>query len=229
MKHALYITAALGMLVGGCRGQISEDPPITPIRNMHVQQRYNSQAQSPFFADQRTMRPVPAGTVARFPGGATPVYRDGTVGRDEHFDRDDITLGHLPDRPDYVTEIPAEVVSEATFLKSDRTRVTGMSALLHRGQERYEIYCTPCHGSVGDGRGVVWARGQGGNYQYPQPASLHDARIRRIPDGQLYATIANGVRNMPGYAAQLPVRDRWAVVAYVRALQLAQVNNGGTP
>jgi len=229
VKYALYITAALAVLASGCRGKTSEDPPIVLIRNMHVQQRYNSQARSPFFADHRTMRPTPAGTVPRFPGGRPPVYADGTIGRDDSFDRDDIHLGHLPDSPEYVSEIPADVVSQANFLKPDRTRATGMSALLHRGQERYGIYCTPCHSATGDGRGIVWARGQGGNYQYPQPASLHDARIRRIPDGQLFATISNGVRNMPGYAAQMPVRDRWAVVAYVRALQLAQVNNGGTP
>ena len=63
----------------------------------------------------------------------------------------------------------------------------------------------------------------------PQPANLHDDRIRHIPDGQLYATISNGVRNMPGYAAQIPVSDRWAIVSYVRALQLSQINTGATP
>jgi hypothetical protein len=80
--------------------------------------------------------------------------------------------------------------------------------MVRRGQERYGIYCTPCHGGVGDGRGLVFLRSAAGPTvratQYPQPANLHDDRIRHIPDGQLYATIANGVRNMPGYSAQIP-------------------------
>ncbi|MBK6531429.1 MAG: cytochrome c [Deltaproteobacteria bacterium] len=78
----------------------------------------------------------------------------------------------------------------------------------------------------------MWLRRQGPGgprYQYPQPTSLHDERIRHVPDGQLYATIANGVRNMPGYSAQIPVSDRWAIVSYVRALQLSQINTGATP
>ena len=79
---------------------------------------------------------------------------------------------------------------------------------------------------------MVWLRSigrDGVRYQYPQPATLNIERIRQIPDGQLFATISNGVRNMPGYRAQVPVEDRWAIVAYVRALQLSQINTGATP
>ena len=222
MSRAIPIAAALAVFVVGCRGEVSADPPITPLRNMHFQQRYNSQARSPFFADHRTMRNPPEGTVARFPGGANVQYANFTVGRDEGFDDDAVTLGHENDSPAYVMTIPDRVAQAAG----------GLDAMVRRGQQRYGIYCTPCHGGVGDGRGLVYLRSigpDGPRYQYPQPANLHDDRLRHIPDGQLYATISNGVRNMPGYSAQIPVSDRWAIVSYVRALQLSQINNGATP
>ena len=222
MSRALCISAAFVVFAVGCRGEVSTDTPITPLRNMHFQQRYNSQARSAFFADHRTMRNPPEGSVARFPGGANVQYADFTVGRDMDFDDDAVTLGHEPDSPTYVLTVPERVPREGG----------GPEALVRRGQQRYGIYCTPCHGGVGDGRGLVYLRSQGPDgprYQYPQPANLHDERIRHVPDGQLYATISNGVRNMPGYAAQIPVADRWAIVSYVRALQLSQINNGATP
>ena len=106
---------------------------------------------------------------------------------------------------------------------------------MSRGRQRFNIYCAPCHGATGDGRGIVWRRSQGGgvanSYQYIQPTNLHDERLKHVPDGQLFATIANGIRNMPAYSSQVPVRDRWAIVAYVRALQVSGAGNpaGGAP
>lgn len=85
--------------------------------------------------------------------------------------------------------------------------------LLKRGQERYDIFCAPCHSRVGGGRGIMITR------NYVPPASFHDDRIRTMPDGQLFDVITNGIRNMPSYSAQIPEADRWAIVAYVRALQ----------
>ncbi|HEY3358298.1 MAG TPA: cytochrome c [Polyangia bacterium] len=89
--------------------------------------------------------------------------------------------------------------------------------LLARGQERYHIYCRPCHDGAGTGNGLVAQRGL-----QPPPTSYHDPRVRAMPVGQLYDVIARGVRTMPSYAAQIPVEDRWAITAYVRALQLSQ-------
>lgn len=217
MKRALYLFATLAT-VAACRGQVSEDPPIVLLRNMHRQQRVNPQAESNFFADRRGMRAPPEGTVPRFPGGQNARYVAGSVGRDETFDDDRYTLGHEPDSTTYVATLPERVARD----------MGGADAMLRRGRERYDIYCTPCHGGLGDGRGVVFLRGQGGNYQYPQPANLHDARMRHMPDGQIFATISNGVRNMPSYSAQILTADRWAIVAYVRALQVSQAQ-GATP
>lgn len=89
---------------------------------------------------------------------------------------------------------------------------------LSRGQERYGIYCTPCHDAAGTGKGAVFKRNAG---MLP-PTSYHDDRLRNIQDGHIYDVITNGIRTMSGYSAQIPVEDRWAIVAYVRALQRSQ-------
>ena len=96
-------------------------------------------------------------------------------------------------------------------------------SLLRRGQERYDIYCAPCHGLAGYGDGPVAKRAdalQEGTWT--PPSSYHTDLVRSRPDGHLYNTITNGIRNMPAYAAQIPAADRWAIVAYVRALQRSQ-------
>ncbi|NGM33619.1 cytochrome c [Methylobacterium sp. DB0501] len=89
-------------------------------------------------------------------------------------------------------------------------------ALLARGQERYEVFCTPCHGAAGLGDGLIVQRG------YPRPPALDEARLRAAPARHLYDVIGNGKGNMLSYGAQVPPADRWAIVAYVRALQLSQ-------
>lgn len=89
-------------------------------------------------------------------------------------------------------------------------------AVLERGQERYNIFCSPCHDRVGTGQGMIVQRG------YKQPPSFHQDRLRQQPPGYFFHVIGNGFGVMPDYAAQIPVRDRCAIVAYIRALQLSQ-------
>ncbi len=89
-------------------------------------------------------------------------------------------------------------------------------ALLERGQDRFNIYCAPCHSQLGDGNGMVVQRG------YKRPVSFHDQRLRDERVGYFYDVISNGFGQMPSYAAQIAPADRWAVVAYIRALQLSQ-------
>jgi mono/diheme cytochrome c family protein len=88
--------------------------------------------------------------------------------------------------------------------------------LLARGQERFNIFCAPCHDRVGKGQGMVVQRG------FRPPPSYHTDRLRAAPVGHFVDVIANGFGAMPDYAAQIPPRDRWAIVAYIRALQLSQ-------
>ena len=95
-------------------------------------------------------------------------------------------------------------------------------AMMARGEDRYDIYCAPCHSVAGDGQGMVSRRATALGAAGLIAPSFHDDRLRHIPDGQLFATITNGLRNMPPYAHSIPVDDRWAIVQYVRALQLSQ-------
>lgn len=126
----------------------------------------------------------------------TPV--DGTVSRGNLNDDEVFTQGCDDGR--YVLKGPVSLTAPT----------------LARGQERYDIFCAPCHDKTGYGEGLVIKRG------YPKPINFHEEYARKMPDGQVYAAITNGVRNMPGYAAQIPVADRWAIVAYMRALQFSQ-------
>ena len=91
--------------------------------------------------------------------------------------------------------------------------------VLERGHERYDIYCAPCHGLLGDGQGTVTA------YGMKQPPSFHDQEMRDEPAGFYVETIIDGTRIMPSYAARIPPADRWAIVAYIRALQASQSAN----
>ena len=99
----------------------------------------------------------------------------------------------------FVTEIPVPVTK----------------ALLLRGRERYEIFCSPCHGRTGDGTGMIVQRG------FKRPASFHVERLRNERIGYFFDVVTNGFGVMPDYRTQIPIADRWAIVSYVRALQLS--------
>lgn len=103
---------------------------------------------------------------------------------------------------EWIADIPVEVTKE----------------LLYRGQERYDVYCSVCHGGTGAGDGIIMT----GNYGYVPAPTYHQDRLREAPDGEIYSAIYNGVRTMPSYATQIKVEDRWAIVAYIRALQVSQ-------
>jgi hypothetical protein len=91
-------------------------------------------------------------------------------------------------------------------------------AVLERGQERFNIYCSPCHDRLGTGHGMIARRG----FNHPPPQSYHIDRLRQAPVGYFFDVITNGVGAMPDYGTQIEARDRWAIVAYVRVLQLSQ-------
>jgi mono/diheme cytochrome c family protein len=99
---------------------------------------------------------------------------------------------------------------------ADRLPVPLTRQLLVRGQERYDIYCSPCHDRVGNGQGMIVRRG------FSPPPSFHDERLRLAPIGHFFIVMTEGYGTMPDYAAQVPPHDRWAIAAYIRALQLSQ-------
>lgn len=117
-----------------------------------------------------------------------------------------VARGHLRDDPHLYDGL--ENGAPATSFPFVVTR-----EVLARGQERYNIFCMPCHDMAGTGNGMVVQRG------YKRPVSFHDQRLRDSPPGYFYIAIKNGFGQMPDYADQIPVRDRWAIVAYIRALQ----------
>jgi hypothetical protein len=88
--------------------------------------------------------------------------------------------------------------------------------VLDRGEERYNVFCSPCHDRLGTGEGMIVRRG------FTRPPSLHSQHLRDAPVGHLFRVITSGIGAMPDYAAQVPPRDRWAIIAYIRALQLSQ-------
>jgi mono/diheme cytochrome c family protein len=170
---------------------------------MYDTERYNPESYSQFFADHRTMRtPVP-----------------GTIARDRYEEDPSVGTGLLEGQDGYVLIVPPTVVQHAG----------GLEKLVARGQERFTIYCAPCHGQTGDGKGMVVCK----NRERPTDPcqsrgfaplpSYEDPRIRQMPDGQLFATITHGVRTMPAYGPQIPAADRWAIVSYVRALEMSQM------
>jgi mono/diheme cytochrome c family protein len=120
-----------------------------------------------------------------------------------------VARGHLQDNPEYFTGKTGEA-----FITTFPLEVT--EELVQRGQERYNIFCTPCHGVVGDGLGMIVRRG------FKKPPSFHIDRLRQSPPGYFYDVMTNGFGVMSSYAEQVPVKDRWAITAYVRALQLSQ-------
>jgi mono/diheme cytochrome c family protein len=165
------VVLALAVSGAACRQDMHDQPKYIPLRP------------SEFFADGRSARPLPEGTVAR-----------GHLNDDAAF-----YTGKGPDGKPLDT-FPFPVTKE----------------VIVRGQDRFNIYCTPCHDRLGYGNGMIVRRG------YRKPPSYHIDRLRQAPNGNLYDVIASGFGAMPDYAAQIQPRDRWAIVAYVRALQLSQ-------
>ena len=133
-------------------------------------------------------------------GSRLPV--PGTIARDDHYEDLPINTCRIPGTTNFVEILPVPVTAQ----------------LLARGQQRFNINCSPCHGAQADGNGITKRIGA-----MAVVANLHDKRIVELTDGELFNTISNGKNLMSGYGANVTVEDRWAIVAYVRALQLSQL------
>ena len=156
-------------------------------QDMHNQPKYFPQRGSAFFADGRSARPQVANTVAR-----------GQLHADEYF-----YTGLVKGANGYMEE-------------RDQMPFPATLTVLKRGQERFNVYCTPCHSRVGNGAGMIVQRG------YKPAGNFHD-EVRRVqPLSHFFYVMTNGYGAMPDYSAQLTPEDRWAVAAYIRALQLSQ-------
>ncbi len=206
MRYAYYTLAFLVVLllsVMGFRGMPATRPPIEVFPDMDHQAKYKAQAESKFFADGRADRPMPAGTV--------PFGRD-TI---EKHDKDGKV--YFAD-PDFLKADDAHYAgknADGTFVRTIPAGIEVTRELIVRGQERYQIYCAPCHGALGDGNGITKSYGMVATPTY------HDDRLRTMADGEIFNTITAGKNTMFSYADKLSSDERWAVVVYVRALQRA--------
>lgn len=209
MRYFITGFAAIVCLViatAGFQGSLTRNRPIEIFRDMDDQARVRPQSDNLFdkvlgAGDGRGSRLPVSGTVAR---GAT-------------VEETPVNSGRKDGAEEWVDVIPNhEEISEAT---------------LKRGQGRYDIYCTPCHGKAGDGNGIVT--------QYSlTTADLHQHRLVQAPDGFLFDVISNGFNattnevgiaysRMPGYKSKISAEDRWAIVSYIRALQYNQLDKKG--
>lgn len=189
----LWMTViAIAVLGAGCRYDMQDQPRLKPFK------------QSDFFADKRGSRDIPAGTVAR---GQLKSDKALYTGKVDNPDPNAVaTTVTGPDGRALMTSFP-NVISEFP--------VPVTKELVDRGQDRYTAFCSACHGALGDGNGMIPRRG------FIKPPTYHDDRLRNAPVGHFFDVITNGLGNMASYAAQIPVTDRWAIVAYIRALQLS--------
>lgn len=195
MTNLLKYTGVLALLSTlACQGDTSTAPPVHLNPNMDNVNYIEAQEPNPFFADGRGMRPQVEGTL---PFNATAL---------EGADRIHLYEGKVDGA--FAATLPAKGPHGETMDFGD--------AMVERGQERYNIYCTPCHSASGDGQGIVIQRGM------VMPPSFHEDRILAMTLGQVYNTITYGIRNMKGYQSQIPVKDRWAIATYLRALQLSR-------
>lgn len=209
LKYFFLILAFVVLVVvsvAGFRGQKFSRPPIEIFPDMDRQPKVKAQDPSQFFADGRGARVPVAGTVPL--GYAMPQHRpvDGSAG--------------TPDGPYSKIVFSAAPDYEQTGKMGDQWG-TGIpyevdEGIMARGRERYAIFCAVCHGETGAGDGMAYRFG------LATVVSLHQDRLRTMSDGEIFNTITHGKNTMLGYGARIPVPDRWAIIAYLRALQLSQ-------
>ena len=200
----LLLTVYCLLLTSACRRDMQDQPKAIAYR------------ESSFFRDGLSSRPLVPGTVPR-----------GYLRADREF-----YLGKKANSGTATPGQPAAAQAGSTSTSGAPTNPAALypddveifpipidKAALDRGQQRYDIYCSVCHGATGNGDGMIARRG----FNKPLPASYHQDRLRQAPVGHFFDAMTNGWGAMPSYAAQIPVEDRWKIIAYIRALQLSQM------
>jgi len=193
--------AALWLMLGvGCRRDMQDQPRVKPLRG------------ATFFADGLGSRQPIEGTIPRgylrddnpefFTGKKSGARTATTAQQQTAGAQQQPPGGQANSFPDDVVEFPIPITKE----------------VVQRGHERFNIFCSACHGMTGNGDGMIVRRG------FRRAASFNDDRLRQAPVGHFFDAMTNGWGAMPSYAPQIPVQDRWAIVAYIRALQASQQN-----
>jgi mono/diheme cytochrome c family protein len=192
----ISIAAVIGVL--GFQGTHFRKPPLYIFPDMEWQLKLRPQKPSGFFANGRTSQLPVAGTIPR----SAPIK---TAAGDVYpYEAAPVNTGQVAGTTNFVEINPMPITA----------------AMVKRGQQRFTINCSPCHGQLADGNGITKKIGA-----MALVANLHDARIVKMTDGELFYVITNGRNQMGAYGANVTVEDRWAVVAYLRALQFSQLGN----
>jgi len=192
----LGVSVLAVILIAGRRGDLSRNRPLQIFPDMKRQLKLRPQTANSFFPSGLSSQLPPPGAVAQ----ETPLSVGGQ--RVYSFEDAPVNTGRLPGKTNFVELNPFPLTGE----------------FLARGQQRFNIYCAPCHGETGEGNGITKKIGA-----MAVVANLHDKRIVELADGELFSVVSHGRNNMQGYAPQIPVEDRWAIIGYLRALQLARL------
>jgi cbb3-type cytochrome c oxidase subunit III len=190
----LGVAVVVGIL--GFRGTHFRKPPLYIFPDMEFQLKLRPQKENGFFTNGLTSQLLIPGTVSR----STPLQSaNGPV---YPYEDSPVNTGHITGTTNFIENNPMPITE----------------SLLKRGQQRFTINCTPCHGATGEGKGITQKIGA-----MAVVANLHDKRIVELPDGEIFYVITNGRNLMGSYGANVTVEDRWAIVAYLRALQLSRL------
>ncbi|MDX9752746.1 MAG: cytochrome c [bacterium] len=188
------------LIVKQVRVTMADKPRIHLIPDMDSQPKFRAQSASLFHDDQRAMRPVLEGTLARNEYFADEQFITGKI---------DPSIPSTESQDNWITTYPVEVQVTVPFIQ--------------RGQKKYQIFCATCHGVSGQGNGMTAQRADRlAEGTWTPPPSFHTDILRTTPVGSLYDTITHGIRKMPAYGPQIEPMDRWAIVTYIRALQRSQ-------
>jgi len=189
------VILVVGVGIAGKRGETSRRTPIEVFPDMDRQLKLRPMQPNAFFTNRLSSQPYPLGTIAR----STPIRT--AAGNVMPYEDSPVMTGKVKGTTNFVELNP--MVINAEFLA--------------RGQRQFNIYCAPCHSQTADGNGITK------KYGMAATANLQDKRIVTMTDGEIFNTITHGKNLMQPYAAQLSVHDRWAAIAYLRALQLAHL------
>ncbi|HLW64183.1 MAG TPA: cytochrome c [Gemmataceae bacterium] len=200
IAQPLWLVVLISLLAG-CQQKMANQPSYKPLDA------------NPFYKDNQSARPLVPGTLARghlhtdlalFTGKTTEESRDwsraAVIVGTGHAGGLGAAVAAVAEQADYVDTFPFPITRE----------------VLQHGHDRFMIYCVVCHDALGTGRGKIVERG------YTPPPSYHIERLRQVPVGHFFDVITRGYGSMPSYGEQIPPRDRWAIAAYIRALQLSQ-------
>jgi len=191
-----FVSVVVVAGIAGRRGSFTRNTPIQMFPDMKKQLKLRPQTANGFFANGLSSQLPIAGTIAQ----EKPL----AIGGKEIFPYEDAPV------------LTGRVTGTTNFIENNPVPVT--ARLLERGRQRFNIYCAPCHGGQGDGNGITKKLGV-----MMTVANLHDKRIVALPDGEIFNTITHGKNTMGAYGPTVPVEERWAIIAYLRALQLSRV------